>query len=350
MYSTDRSSPAPSHFSPAFLFLSRRFGGMASTPVSSIASSATNVADVLASLGDEALAAEVGSWSAELQAKVVAAASALTSTPSSTTASTSVRRRNSNKADMASSSAAASWLTPAVEPADLSAELTAIQEGERSPAPTMADDEVVTFVGNPPPADFDLGDITPATAGFLGGGGGAGGLSGADTGAGGLGSGGGAGGTTSASTATTSSATAFLAAAGGDGGTTSAPTTTPPPTPAKAGFLEALDGDMGPPSTTMASPQPKAKAPPALPGERIGNPATPPPALYVPAKAPVAKPPLADLQHTGPEPTTATAQRSMEELQRQIAAEMDNAAQETQDRWDQLPVAGGSQGQADAPA
>ena len=120
MYSTDRSSPAPSHFSPAFLLFSRRFGGMASTPVSSIASSATNVADVLASLGDEALAAEVGSWSAELQAKVVAAASALTSTPTSTTASTSVRRRKSNKADTASSSAAASWLTPAVEPADLS--------------------------------------------------------------------------------------------------------------------------------------------------------------------------------------------------------------------------------------
>ena len=162
---------------------------MASTPVSSIASSATNVADVLASLGDDALAAEVGSWSAELQAKVVAAVSAMSSTPTTTSASTAVRRRKSNKLDVASSSAAASWLTPTEEPADPPAELTAVHEGEQSPAPTMTGDEVVTFSGNPPPVDFDLGDIAPATAGFLGGGGDAGGLSGADTGAGGLGSG-----------------------------------------------------------------------------------------------------------------------------------------------------------------
>ncbi|CAE7450527.1 unnamed protein product, partial [Symbiodinium pilosum] len=109
---------------------------MASTPVSSIASSATNVADVLASLGNDELAAEVGSWSAELQAKVVAAVSALSSTPTSTSASTAVRRRKSNKLDAASSSTAASWLAPAVAPAELTAELAAIQEGDRSPAAT----------------------------------------------------------------------------------------------------------------------------------------------------------------------------------------------------------------------
>ncbi|CAE7760635.1 mug138 [Symbiodinium pilosum] len=147
MFSTDRSLPAPSLFaSLPPLYLSRRFDDMASTPVSSIASSATNVADVLASLGNDELAAEVGSWSAELQAKVVAAVSALSSTSTSTSASTVVRRRKSNKLDAASSSTAASWLAPAVEPADLSAELTAIQEGERSlAATTIADDEVINF-------------------------------------------------------------------------------------------------------------------------------------------------------------------------------------------------------------
>ena len=168
MFSTDRSLPAPSLFaSLPPLCLSHRFDDMASTPVSSIASSATNVADVLASLGNDELAAEVGSWSAELQAKVVAAVSALSSTSTSTSASTVVRRRKSNKLDAASSSTAASWLAPAVEPADLSAELTAIQEGERSPAATtIADDEVINFgamqtrLGNPPVVVVDFSGAT----------------------------------------------------------------------------------------------------------------------------------------------------------------------------------------------
>ena len=129
---------------------------MASTPVSLTPSSATNIAEVLTALGDDGLAAEVGSWPAELQAKVVAAVTAMSTTSTPTSASTVVRRRKGTKLDMASSSAVASWLGTAVSPADLSAELTAVQEGERSPAATtIADDEVVTFgatqapLGNP---------------------------------------------------------------------------------------------------------------------------------------------------------------------------------------------------------
>ena len=146
---------------------------MASTPVSSMASSATNVADVLASLGDHALAAEVGSWLAELQAKVVAAVSAISTTSAPSPASTVVRRRKGTKLDTASSSAAASWLDPAVEPAALTAELDAIQEGERSPAATtVADEEVINFgamqapLGNPPAAGGAIGPILmdPAAA------------------------------------------------------------------------------------------------------------------------------------------------------------------------------------------
>ena len=130
--------------------------------------------------------------------------------------------RKGTKLDASSSSAAASWLSPAVAPGDLSAELTAIQEGERPPAPTMADEEVVTFgamqapLGNPPAVVVDFsGDIGPDL-------GGPGGRrhwrwrpsGGADAGAGGLsgavGGCGGAGGTTSASTPPTSSATALV--------------------------------------------------------------------------------------------------------------------------------------------
>ena len=186
---------------------------MASTPVSSIASSATNVADVLASLGNDELAAEVGSWSAELQAKVVAAVSAL-STSTSASASTVVRRRKSNKLDTASSSTAASWLAPAVAPADLTAELAAIQEGDRSPAATtVADEEVINFgamqapLGSPPVVVVDFSGATGQDLGGPGDGS-------ADTGGlgGATGGHGGAVGTTSAPTATTSSATAFLAA------------------------------------------------------------------------------------------------------------------------------------------
>ena len=257
MFSTDRSLPAPSLFaSLPPLCLSRRFDDMASTPVSSIASSATNVADVLASLGNDELAAEVGSWSAELQAKVVAAVSALSSTSTSTSASTLVRRRKSNKLDAASSSTAASWLAPAVEPADLSAELTAIQEGEHSPAATtIADDEVINFgamqtpLGNPPVVVVDFSAATGPDPG-----------SGADAGGHGGAAGGHsrAGGTTSTPTTSTSTATAFLAAAGGDGGPTSAPTTTSPtPTPTKAGFLAAYGSDGGP--TTAPTTPPAAQ-------------------------------------------------------------------------------------------
>ena len=275
MYPTDRSlsAPSPFRFLPPQPFTT--LGVMASTPVSSIASSATNVADVLASLGNHELAAEVGSWSAELQAKVVAAVSALSSTPTPTSASTAVRRRKGNKLDAASSSTAASWLAPAVAPADLTAELAAIQEGDRSPAATtIADEEVInvgamqTPLGNPPVVVMDFSGATDPDLGGLGDGS-------ADTGGlgGAAGGHGGAVGTTSAPT-TTSSTTTFLAAAGSDGGTTSAPTTTPPtPMPAKVGFLAAHGSDGGPitapatftaaqPAAAPLSAQPKPKAPP----------------------------------------------------------------------------------------
>ena len=145
MYPTDRSLSAPSHFSLPSFVASRRPASWP-PPASSVPSSATNIAEVLTALGNDELAAEVGSWPAELQSKVVAAVAALSSTSTPTSASTAVRRRKSNKLDAASSSTAASWLAPAVAPADLTAELAAIQEGDRSPAATaVADEEVINF-------------------------------------------------------------------------------------------------------------------------------------------------------------------------------------------------------------
>ena len=321
MYATDRSlsAPSPFRFLPPQPFTT--LGVMASTPVSSIASSATNVADVLASLGNDELAAEVGSWSAELQAKVVAAVSALSSTPTPTSASTAVRRRKGSKLDAASFSTAASWLAPAVAPADLTAELAAIQEGDHSPAATtIADEEVInvgamqTPLGNLPVVVVDFSGATGPDLGGPGDGS-------ADTG----GLGGAARLARPRRLLPLLRPTAFLAAAGGDGGTTSAPTTTPPtPMPAKVGFLAAHGGDGGPttaPATSTAA-QPKPTALPPHPSAQPKPKAPPPPFR---ARHP------AELRLPGPEPhETGAAQRSsLAELQRQIAAEMSDAAQET---------------------
>ena len=70
--------------------------------------------------------------------------------------------------------------------------------------------------------------------------------------------------------------------------------------------------------------QPQSKAPPPLfRGDNIDASASP----DVPAEVLMAKCPPTELRQPGPEP--APAQRSnLEELQRQIAAEMSNAAQE----------------------
>ena len=349
---------------------------MASTPVSSIASSATNVADVLASLGDDALAAEVGSWSAELQSKVVAAVSALsTSTP--TSASTAVRRRKSNKLDAASSSTAASWLAPAVAPADLTAELAAIQEGRRSPAATtIADDEVINFgamqtpLGNPPAVVVDFsGAIGPD----LGGPGG----SGADSGGHGGAAGGhsGAGGTTP--TATTSSATTFLATGGGDARHRRLLPRRLRPSPRRPGSLR-LTAVMRarhrrllhPPQRsnagcTAAAPIGAAEAQGAAPPIQGGQ-----HRRFIGFVALLAggghHAPAAELQLPGPEPheqvddyaersATVVAQRSsLSELQRQIAGDVHSGGDRQLGdlrRWcgpRRLPLAGG-QGQAGAP-
>ena len=83
MYPTDRSISAPSAFSPALPPLTS-FDVMASTPVSSAPSSATDVAEVLAAHPNDELAAELGSWPVDLQAKVAAAMSAMGTTASST--------------------------------------------------------------------------------------------------------------------------------------------------------------------------------------------------------------------------------------------------------------------------
>ena len=220
---------------------------------------------------------------------------------------------------LTSSSTAASWLAPAVAPAELTAELAAIQEGDRSPAPTtVADEEVINFgamqrhwatrpsswwMSAAPSArtsaDQETAAPTPAAC------------------SGAAGGHGGAVGTTSAPTATTSSATAFLAAAGGDGSTTSAPTTTSPtPVPAKAGFLAAYNDDEGP---TMAQRRSRSqrrcrrthrrsRSQRLRPPRSAGTTSTRRPRPMVPAEVLMAKRPPTELRQPGPEP--APAQRS----------------------------------------
>ena len=120
---------------------------MATTPTSSLPSSATNAAEVLAAFPAD----EVGSWSRELQV-VVAPAVAAVDTTSAASTSTPVRRRKGTRIEPSSTSTAAAWMVP---PTLDNANRLAIQESERSPAPTtVAGDEVLTFG----PPQFPVGD------------------------------------------------------------------------------------------------------------------------------------------------------------------------------------------------